>query len=130
MSNERALTPSAKRDFSAAVDEVGAARHFARSVAEDWGISADEVVLVVGELAANSHRHAQTDFSVSIGYSDETVLVEVADASPDVPSVVVPSPDSRSGRGLVIVDRIARSWGTRPMSGGGKTVWVELDANG
>ena len=130
MSSESAVITFAKRDFSAALDEVGAARHFARAVAEDWGIPADEVVLVVGELAANSHRHAQTEFSVSIGYSDETVLVEVADASPDFPNVVVPPQNARSGRGLVIVDRIARSWGTRPRFGGGKTVWVELDANG
>jgi anti-sigma regulatory factor (Ser/Thr protein kinase) len=124
--NERTLTRTS-RDFLWGVDEVSAARHFAEGVAQSWGVPADDIVLVVGELAANSYRHARGGFRVSLGNENGVLLVEVTDASPQVPQVLTPSPDARSGRGLVIVERIARSWGTRPTSDGGKTVWVELD---
>jgi anti-sigma regulatory factor (Ser/Thr protein kinase) len=117
------------RDFLPRVDEVGAARHFAAGVARSWGVPADDLVLVVGELAANSYRHARGGFSVSIGNENGVLLVEVTDASPQAPRILTPSRDAQSGRGLAIVARIARSWGTRPTSDGGKTVWVELDVD-
>jgi anti-sigma regulatory factor (Ser/Thr protein kinase) len=124
--SDRTLTRTT-RDFLPEVDEVSAARHFAEDVAQSWGVAADDMVLVVGELAANSYRHAQSGFSVSLDYADGALLVEVTDDSPSVPQVLTPSSDARSGRGLVIVSQIARSWGARPASGGGKTVWAELD---
>jgi anti-sigma regulatory factor (Ser/Thr protein kinase) len=126
--NERAFTRTT-RDFLSEVDEVVAARHFAESVAQSWGVAANDIVLVVGELAANSFRHASGGFSVSLCNENGVLLVEVTDASPQAPEVLTPAPNARSGRGLLIVARIARSWGTRPTSDGGKTVWVELEAD-
>jgi hypothetical protein len=37
------------------------------------------------------------------------------------------SRNGTSGRGLMIVDRLAKLWGSRP-TGAGKTVWAELKA--
>ena len=35
--------------------------------------------------------------------------------------------DEDSGRGLALVGSLARRWGVRPVPGGGKTVWFEID---
>ncbi len=116
-----------ERNFDSNVEEVTAARRFAQVVVADWGISPEDVVLVVGELAANALRHAGGNFNVALDYFDGALLVEVTDGSPETPQIVDAPSGARSGRGLVIVDRVARTWGIRPTSTGGKTVWAELD---
>lgn len=126
---ERTVTAT-MREFRPAVEEVREARHFAEAAVEEWGICADAAVLIVGELAANSQRHARSWFSVLLDYVEGVLLIEVTDASPVVPQILATPSNARTGRGLVIVERIARSWGTRLTSFGGKTVWVELDIHG
>ncbi len=116
-----------ERSFDSSVDEVRAARLFAQDAVADWGMDPDDAVLVVGELAANAQRHARSEFNVSLDHSEGALLVEVTDASPDIPEIIDFPPDAKSGRGLVIVDRVARAWGIRVIPTGGKTVWVELD---
>jgi anti-sigma regulatory factor (Ser/Thr protein kinase) len=116
-----------ERSFDSSVEEVRAARLFAQDVVAEWGLDPDDAVLVVGELAANSQRHARSEFNVSLDHVEGALLVEVTDACPDIPEIIDSPPDATSGRGLVIVDRVARAWGTRGTTMGGKTVWVELD---
>jgi anti-sigma regulatory factor (Ser/Thr protein kinase) len=116
-----------ERSFDSSVEEVRAARVFAEGVVADWGIDPDDAVLVVGELAANAQRHARSEFNVSLDHVEGALVVEVTDANPEMPEIIESPPDARSGRGLVIVDRVARAWGIRGTSTGGKTVWVELD---
>lgn len=116
-----------ERSFDSSVEEVRAARLFAQGVVADWGMDPGDAVLVVGELAANAQRHARGEFNVSLDHAVGGLLVEVTDASPEVPEIIDTPPDARSGRGLVMVDRVARSWGIRRTPAGGKTVWVELD---
>ncbi len=77
-----------ERSFDSSVDEVRAARLFAQDVVADWGMDPDDAVLVVGELAANAQRHARSEFNVSLGHVDGAVLVEVTDASPEVPRII------------------------------------------
>jgi anti-sigma regulatory factor (Ser/Thr protein kinase) len=117
----------AERGFSPRVSEVSAARSFARSVVSGWGLRAEEVTLVVDELASNAVCHARTRFKVALGQrEDGAVVVEVTDGSSRLPSVNRRSPDSVGGRGTLIVERLTRAWGTRPLPGGGKTVWAVL----
>jgi anti-sigma regulatory factor (Ser/Thr protein kinase) len=114
-----------ERAFDARVAEVGAARAFAGAVAAEWGVTPVDLILVVGELATNAVCHARSPFAVSLLHSDGAVTVEVTDTSPTLPWLGTPDPQATSGRGLLIVDRVARAWGARPMPGG-KTVWAEL----
>jgi signal transduction histidine kinase len=125
------LCPSAERFFPASAEEVSAARGFVRGEVSGWGLDPGDAALVVTELAANAVRHARSPFTVTVKRIDDAAdaaVVEVTDTSPEMPALATPSPDATSGRGLLIVDLLARAWGTRPEPGGGKTVWAEFEA--
>ncbi|HEX3948103.1 MAG TPA: ATP-binding protein [Acidimicrobiales bacterium] len=107
--------------------QVGDARRFARAAVEGWGLKADDLELVVGELAANAVLHARSPYALSLHHDDGLLLVEVSDSNVRYPLVADAPARSLSGRGLGIVARLARSWGVRP-DGDGKVVWVELPA--
>jgi hypothetical protein len=116
-----------EKGFAARPDQVRAARQFVLGVIDSWGLRSDEAILVVSELAANALSHARSAFTVALQRDGGAVVVEVSDASPAPPAITMPPPDAADGRGLLIVDRVARAWGSRPLSSGGKVVWVELD---
>ncbi|MFJ9340080.1 ATP-binding protein [Streptomyces sp. NPDC101733] len=116
------------------------ARRLAAVQLAAWGIPhgcalADDVELVVGELAANAVLHGRVpgrDFEVRLGYDGLRVHVEVSDARGDkAPPEVLAEADPRwaeGGRGLVLVQAVAREWGVAPREAGGpgKTVWARL----
>ena len=66
------------------------------------------------------HAHEAVD--------DRTVEVAVHDRSPDAPVVGDADPTDLHGRGLVLVERLAETWGVSPLpeGGGGKAVWFRL----
>jgi anti-sigma regulatory factor (Ser/Thr protein kinase) len=117
--------PRATLSLSPTTENIPRARHFIDDALPDtcW---ADDVTLLVSELASNAVRHAQAPFTVSVGCDGEIVRVEVADDSPQMPVPRVPTFDAVTGRGLMIVEALATSWGVEP-SGSGKTVWFEID---
>jgi hypothetical protein len=123
----RDLAPHADRaslELPALTASVPEARHFVtRSLPETcW---ADEVTLLVSELASNAVRHAGTPFSVSLECDGATVRVAVSDGEPALPVLQRPPVDAITGRGLLIVDALATRWGVDP-GATGKTVWFEL----
>ena len=86
---------------------------------------ADEVTLLVSELASNAVRHAGTPFTVGLGCDGSVVRVEVSDGSSALPEPSVPPLEAVTGRGLMIVDALATRWGVEPTPTG-KTVWFEV----
>jgi anti-sigma regulatory factor (Ser/Thr protein kinase) len=116
----------AVRVFTPTVEEVSRARSFARDLLSDWGIEADDVILVVSELAANAIRHADSEFEVSLRNAGDAIVVEVTDSAASLPVLLTAPPTLMAGRGLLIVDQLARSWGVRRTPEGGKTVWAEI----
>ena len=116
-----------ERGFAASVEQVQAARRFTHSVMADWGLGDEDVVLVVGELAANAVRHAHSRFTLVLYWCGDVVTVEVTDESPAAALMNPPSCNRTSGRGLLIVDRLSKVWGSRP-AGIGKTVWADVEA--
>ena len=54
----------------------------------------------------------------------EVVTVAVSDDGPGLPKLRHPDPDDPTGRGLLLVDTVAESWGIKPMDPQGKTVWA------
>jgi anti-sigma regulatory factor (Ser/Thr protein kinase) len=87
----------------------------------------DSVAVMVSELATNSVRHADSDFTVTIDRDGDRVRVAVADAGSRLPSLRTPEPSEHSGRGLQIVDALADEWGVTEMADrAGKSVWFVL----
>jgi hypothetical protein len=46
--------------------------------------------------------------------SDEVLLIETSDDNPSPPVVGRSTPTSEGGRGMLLVDALARRWGVRP----------------
>ncbi|MFD8531468.1 ATP-binding protein [Streptosporangium canum] len=56
----------------------------------------------------------------------DAVVLRVWDACRTPPVLRVPDPDDEGGRGLCLVDLLARSWGYYRPTAGGKIVWCTL----
>jgi anti-sigma regulatory factor (Ser/Thr protein kinase) len=115
--------------FSVEADSVRSVRRWIAEIAEDWHLAESETLVLLGsELATNAVLHARTDYEVRVSHTaDDTVRVEVVDSNTRLPSVAPVPVDATSGRGLLIVQALASSWGIDNY-GDGKVVWFELPA--
>ncbi len=89
-----------------------------------------DVLLVVSELVTNAVRHGPDDRPIHLDVRrDGVVRIEVRDQGegfePPVHTPGMPQDLRRSGFGLVIVGRLATSWGVTP-PGEPTSVWAEL----
>ena len=108
------------------------ARHFVAATLREWGCdnAVVDAELLVSELVTNAVLHARSQATVSVERDGHGVLrVAVCDASPAPPRLRDYGPDSVTGRGMLLVDRIAHRWGV-DVSGTGKCVWFEVDGQG
>ncbi|CAL9466435.1 hypothetical protein SUDANB105_02732 [Streptomyces sp. enrichment culture] len=111
---------------------VGEARAQVRRQLEGWGLAErdgqDDLVataeLLVSELATNALLHSASRFRLTLSAAHGVLRCEVADAGRRVPQVLQAG-TSESGRGIYLVDALARRWGCH-QDGPGKTVWFEL----
>jgi anti-sigma regulatory factor (Ser/Thr protein kinase) len=95
----------------------------------------DTASLLVSELVTNALRHGGGPHELLVQVDGEVVDVGVRDGSPRPPhSMVSDGPGAtlavdgglaENGRGLLLVDLLADSWGWRPENGG-KLVWFRL----
>ncbi|MFD8592006.1 SpoIIE family protein phosphatase [Streptomyces sp. NPDC059637] len=117
---------SASWTFPAEAGAVRRARGLVRAALRDWELEpmADLAVLLVGELVTNSLRHARGPIGVRM-VRGTSLLVEVSDPLPDPPRERNVTDDDEGGRGLRLVSRSSRRWGTR-RGRLGKVVWFEL----
>lgn len=91
--------------------------------------SAEDVLLLVSEVVANACLHGGGPRALVLDCSAERLRIEVTDSNP-APPVRVPArgPGDRGGpvgHGLLIVERLAREWGSEP-GVDGKRVWCEV----
>ena len=119
--------PSAEFECEAAA--VRAARRFVIDEAQPEGVDAEMVALLVSELAANAVLHAQTPFTVAVDHDGSVLRVEVSDGREAEPIMKAHSPTAVTGRGLRLIDTVARRWGVDHRDGG-KTVWFEYALTG
>lgn len=85
----------------------------------------DRATLLVSELVSNAVFHAATTIEVECRVSGGTVVVEVRDESPLVPSRRHFDDGAMTGRGVGIVEALADEWGVTAGESG-KTVWFRL----
>ncbi|MDT0320206.1 ATP-binding SpoIIE family protein phosphatase [Streptomyces millisiae] len=81
--------------------------------------------LLVGELVTNAVRHGESGPVELRLVRADALLCEVSDEGHELPVLLDCGPLDDAGRGLHVVSRLARAWGTT-RTGRGKTVWFEL----
>ncbi|WP_030612447.1 SpoIIE family protein phosphatase [Streptomyces sclerotialus] len=107
-----------------------AARHMIRDAVRAWGARerAAEIELAADELITNALLHTDGAAMVTLtlpGTAERRLRLEVADRSSTLPRRRRPGEGGISGRGLLLVERLADVWGVTPR-GNGKSVWCEF----
>ncbi|MFH8980985.1 ATP-binding SpoIIE family protein phosphatase [Streptomyces varsoviensis] len=105
---------------------AGQARRLARRALARWGLEelTDSVELLVSEVVTNAVRYAERPITLRLLRTD-VLRCEVGDDVPQLPRLRQARPSDEGGRGLYLVNRMARRWGATRLSAG-KVVWFEL----
>ncbi|MBM7171514.1 serine/threonine-protein phosphatase, partial [Streptomyces sp. G44] len=103
------------------------ARRLARSALVRWGLEelTDSVELLVSEVVTNAVRYASRPITLRLLRTD-VLRCEVGDDVPQLPRLRQARATDEGGRGLYLVNRMARRWGATRLSTG-KVVWFELN---
>ncbi|MFJ3173697.1 SpoIIE family protein phosphatase [Streptomyces roseus] len=113
-------------------DGPAMARHLIRAAVAAWGARdrADEIELAADELMTNALVHTDGGGHLNVRLTSEgRIRIEVEDTSSALPRRREAGDWAVSGRGLLLVDRLAEEWGVEPR-GGGKSVWCEFAVPG
>ncbi|MGW7339877.1 SpoIIE family protein phosphatase [Streptomyces sp. NPDC054808] len=105
----------------------GKARRLARRALARWGMEdlTDAVELLVSEVVTNAVRYASKPVTLRLLRTD-VLRCEVGDDVPQLPRLRQARATDEGGRGLYLVNRLARRWGATRLSTG-KVVWFELN---
>ncbi|WP_274560722.1 ATP-binding SpoIIE family protein phosphatase [Streptomyces spiramyceticus] len=112
-------------------ERIAVARQQLRDLLHDWADEeqVDAGVLMVSEMVTNVLVHTDGDALLVVEATGEPgerrLRVEVADASDELPHKRRPGEMASSGRGLVLMEMLADTWGVDPR-GDGKCIWFEL----
>jgi serine phosphatase RsbU (regulator of sigma subunit) len=105
----------------------GRARRLARSALARWELEelTDSVELLVSEVVTNAVRYASRPVTLRLLRTD-VLRCEVGDDVPQLPRLRQARATDEGGRGLYLVNKLARRWGATRLSTG-KVVWFELN---
>jgi anti-sigma regulatory factor (Ser/Thr protein kinase) len=118
---------------------VPCARLHARQMLWEWGRAplTEAVELIVSELVTNAvlasealsdNRQDPPIVQIWLSAKDERVVIQVWDASEQMPRRHDPGPEADSGRGLTIVAAFSKACGAYELEGGaGKVVWAVVE---
>ena len=114
--------------FAGQPGQVSQVRHAVGQHVRDTPV-ADDVILIVSELASNAVLHSKSRdeiFAVTCEVYPRYVRIEVADLGGEWHD---PRPDDRP-HGLEIVKALASKWGIRPGTAGIRVVWARVEFQG
>ncbi|MFE2375324.1 SpoIIE family protein phosphatase [Streptomyces sp. NPDC059398] len=111
-------------------EALTAARHMVRAAVRAWGAAerADDIELAADELLTNALLHTEGGAEITLrvlARPHRRLRVEVNDGSSALPRLREAGETGVSGRGLVLVARLADRWGVESR-GSGKCVWSEF----
>ncbi|AOU77004.1 magnesium or manganese-dependent protein phosphatase [Streptomyces albus] len=106
------------------------ARRLARSALARWDLEelTDSVELLVSEVVTNAVRYASRPITLRLLRTD-VLRCEVGDDVPQLPRLRQARATDEGGRGLYLVNKLARRWGATRLSTG-KVVWFEVPWRG
>ncbi|GGQ67839.1 ATPase [Kitasatospora griseola] len=122
--------------LDAASGAVARSREFTRRALLAWGwlpardadgrAAAEDVLLMTSELVTNACQHAVGPYALELTRCGPLLRVAVCDGDDRMPVLRARCAPARpGGHGLRVVDRLAAVWGSEPVPGGGKRVWLE-----
>uniref|UniRef100_A0AAU2K3Z4 protein-serine/threonine phosphatase n=1 Tax=Streptomyces sp. NBC_00049 TaxID=2903617 RepID=A0AAU2K3Z4_9ACTN len=112
-------------------ERIAGARRQIRELLHDWADEeqVDSAVLMVSEMVTNVLMHTDGDallVAEAVGeLGVRRLRIEVADASDELPHKRHPGEMASSGRGVLLMEMLADTWGVDPR-GEGKSIWFEL----
>ncbi|MDQ1039925.1 anti-sigma regulatory factor (Ser/Thr protein kinase) [Streptomyces sp. V3I8] len=128
--------------LAAVPSAASCARALTTALLRWWGSPQvlDDALLVVSELVTNAVNATGPDTSdpkwsdvkaehvlgVQLRLVDMSLFIEVWDRSLAAPEMREQSAEAESGRGLLLVEALAKNWGTFRPPAGGKIMWAEL----
>jgi anti-sigma regulatory factor (Ser/Thr protein kinase) len=121
-------------ELGALPDAIPCGRLHARQILWEWSMGwlTESAELILSELLTNAVNAARSGGSIGPVrlwlLADRTeLLVLVWDANPLPPVRVLTDDQMEGGRGLMLVDTLARQWDWYvPLTTGGKVVWALL----
>lgn len=127
--------------FAPTADAPRQARRALRQALTNAGLDelddlAETVLLLASELCENALLHAGTDFDIELETDLESVTIRVGDHGPSPLEQHLSQPRPRygrashHGRGLLLVQQLATSWGTRHDADGRNTTWFTIHRDG
>ncbi|MHB9863882.1 ATP-binding protein [Streptomyces sp. YIM S03343] len=136
MPNERITS---RLELAAQADAVRWARRHTRDVLSAWRVNQEQIdnaQLAVSELVTNAVRHSAdqsletlpTRLTLTLQREETRILVLVADPN-NQPPVRSGLPDlgAENGRGLLLVQTLAKEWSYYFLPTGGKVVWCSIE---
>lgn len=113
--------------FEAIPAAVSVARRWLRQRLADWSPDGVEAAqLVVSELVTNVVLHGVGPIGLALGPRAPGIVLEVADRSRAMPVMNRYGSGASTGRGLLLVDGVAKGWGVRACPNG-KGVWAVVE---
>jgi anti-sigma regulatory factor (Ser/Thr protein kinase) len=106
------------------------ARLFVRELLNAWGADEETLLdaeLLITEVVTNAVIHARSPVQIQVQREDSVLHFSVLDEGGGHLLRRAPGPDDVSGRGLLILDRLASKWKVATQHDEGKTVHFWLD---
>lgn len=99
--------------FLPAEHRVGQMRDITAIYLRQWSLApvVEDAVLVVSELVTNAVRHGTGAVGLRVSAGAEELRIEVHDGSTVPARLRAAGEEEESGRGLFLVDALARAWG-------------------
>ncbi|MDP9241004.1 MAG: ATP-binding protein [Actinomycetota bacterium] len=119
-----------RAEFEGDPRRVADARRLTEGTLAAWGLAdlGHTAALLVSELVTNAILHARSGVVIVLRHGSDEIRIEVLDTSPLPPRVRHFRADAGTGRGVRLLDTLARRWGVERESGG-KTVWFTLSTS-